>query len=409
VLWRKHIFLVMLKKKKRIMNTVYLIAAKRTPIGKLCGSLASRSAAELGAAAVASLLAETSLDSAAVDEVIMGQVLSGGAGQNPARQTTLKAGLPVSTPALTVNQVCGAGQRSLHLAAQAIKCGDAGIVIAGGQDSMSRAPHLLYGARDGIKSGDRRLVDSMIVDGLWDAFHDIHMGTTVEQLASRYQITREAQDRFALESQHKAAFAISAGKFDAEITSVTVGTGDKQHSVSRDEHPNGETTLEKLASLKPAFSPEGTLTPVNSSGLNDGAAATILASARAMKAHGLEPMVRIASYASAAVEPMDMGLGPVAASRRALDLAGWKPGDLDAIEVNEAFAAQSIAVNREMGWNPDHINNWGGAIALGHPLAGSGARIVVTLAHRMKQAGARKGLATLCIGGGQGVAICLER
>lgn len=391
------------------MQRPYIVAARRTPIGKLCGALSSLSAAELGAAVTASLLMETGVEGEAVDEVIMGQVLTGGAGQNPARQTALKAGLPVTTPALTVNQVCGGGQRSLHLAAQAIKCGDADFIIAGGQDSMSRAPHLLYSAREGIRMGDRQIADSMIVDGLWDAFHDVHMGRTVEQLAFRYQITREEQDVFALESQRKAADAIAALHFHGEITPVTTGSGDKTRQVGRDEHPNGSATLAGLAALRPAFDPAGTLTPGNSSGLNDGAAALAIASDRALARHGLEPIARIAAYASAAVEPMDMGLGPVVASRRALEIAGWKAGELDAMEVNEAFAAQSIAVNREMGWDQSRINTCGGAIALGHPLAGSGARIVVTLAHRMMREGARKGLATLCIGGGQGVAICLER
>ncbi|MDX8452328.1 acetyl-CoA C-acetyltransferase [Mesorhizobium sp. VK9D] len=391
------------------MRSAYIAAARRTPIGKLNGALSVLSASELGAVATAALLKDADLDPGAIDEVIMGQVLTGGAGQNPARQTALKAGLPVTTPAMGVNQVCGAGQRSLHLAAQAIKCGDADLIVAGGQDSMSQAPHLLYGVRTGVRSGDQRLVDSMVVDGLWDAFHDVHMGTTVERLASRYQVTRAEQDEFALGSQRRAAAAMAANAFESELAPATIDRGRKPGVVERDEHPNPETTLDKLAAMRPAFDPEGTLTAGNSSGLNDGAAATLVASEDALRSHGLEPLARIAAYASAAVEPMDMGLGPIAASRRALEIAGWTVDDLDILEVNEAFAAQAIIVNREMGWDPARINRLGGAIALGHPLAGSGARIVVTLAHQMRRSGARKGLATLCIGGGQGVAICLER
>ncbi len=391
------------------MDAVHIVAAKRTPIGKLNGAFSDLSAAELGGQLIAAMLADAQLAPHAVSEVIMGQVLTGGAGQNPARQAALKAGLPVSVPAMTVNKVCGAGQKSIHLAAQAICCGDADCVIAGGQDSMTSAPHFIHGVRGGIRMGDRIVEDSMITDGLWDAFHQVHMGVTAEALAQRYQITREEQDRFALRSQEKADAAIRAGRFDEEIVPVSIRTRQGDVVIERDQHPNPATSLEGLARLKPVFDPAGTITAGNSSGLNDGAAAVLVMSERRMKAFGLKPLARIASYASAGVEPMDMGLGPVAASRLALEKAGWRASELDVMEINEAFAAQAIAVNREMGWNGEIINISGGAIALGHPLAGSGCRIVVTLLHEMTRRKARKGLASLCIGGGQGVAICLER
>ncbi|MBZ9734276.1 MULTISPECIES: acetyl-CoA C-acetyltransferase [unclassified Mesorhizobium] len=391
------------------MDAVYVVAAKRTPIGKLNGAFASLSAAELGGQLIQAMLADAQLAPDAVSEVIMGQVLTGGAGQNPARQAALKAGLPVSIPAMTVNKVCGAGQKSIHLAAQAIRCGDADCVIAGGQDSMTSAPHFISDMRGGIRMGDRTLKDSMITDGLWDAFHQVHMGVTAEALAQRYQITREEQDRFALRSQEKADAAIQTGRFDEEIVPISIRTRQGDLVIDRDEHPNPSTTMGVLGRLRPVFDAAGTITAGNSSGLNDGAAAVLVMSEARMKKLGLTPLARIASYASAGVEPMDMGLGPVAASRRALDKAGWHASDLDVMEVNEAFAAQAIAVNREMGWNEDIINMSGGAIALGHPLAGSGCRIVVTLLHEMIRRDARKGLASLCIGGGQGVAICLER
>ncbi len=389
-------------------KNIYIVAAKRTPIGKLNGALAGLSAADLGAAVINALICETAIDPASVSEVIMGQVLTGGAGQNPARQAAIKAGIPVGVSALTVNQVCGAGQRSIHLAAQAIRCGDADIVISGGQDSMTEAPHLLYGMRAGVKAGDRTVKDSMVVDGLWDAFHDVHMGTTVEGLARRYQITRAEQDAFACASQQRTRAAKEAGRFDDEIASATV-PGRTPRIVTEDEHPNPSTSIESLARLKPVFDPDGSITAGNSSGLNDGAAAVMVMSEERMNELGLKPLARIASYASAAVEPMDMGLAPVPASKQALAKAGWSAGDLDLMEINEAFAAQAIAVDREMGWNTSRINVNGGAIALGHPLAGSGCRIVVTLLHEMQKRDAKRGLAALCIGGGQGVAICLER
>ncbi|TPN09923.1 acetyl-CoA C-acetyltransferase [Mesorhizobium sp. B2-3-3] len=391
------------------MDAVYIVAAKRTPIGKLNGAFATLSAAELGAQVVQAILVDARLAPDAVSEVIMGQVLTGGAGQNPARQASLKAGLPVGVPALTVNKVCGAGQKSIHLAAQAIRCGDADCVIAGGQDSMTSAPHFISGARGGVRMGDLTAKDSMITDGLWDAFHNVHMGMTAESLAKRYQITRDEQDRFALRSQENADAAIRAGRFNNEIVPVSINTRQGHSNVARDEHPNPSTTIEGLGRLKPVFDPAGSITAGNSSGLNDGAAAVLVMSEARTNELGLTPLARIASYASAGVEPMDMGLGPVAASRLALRKAGWQSSDLDVMEINEAFAAQAIAVNREMGWNEDIINMSGGAIALGHPLAGSGCRIVVTLLYEMIRRDAKKGLASLCIGGGQGVAICLER
>jgi acetyl-CoA C-acetyltransferase len=394
---------------RKLQDAVYIVAAKRTPIGKLNGALASLSAAELGGQLIQAVLAETGLAPQAISEVIMGQVLTGGAGQNPARQASLRGGLPVSVPAMTVNKVCGAGQKSIHLAAQAIRCGDADCVIAGGQDSMTSAPHFMSGIRGGVRMGDRVVKDSMITDGLWDAFHQVHMGVTVEFLAQRYQITRDEQDRFALRSQEKADAAIRSGRFHDEIVPVSIKTRQGDVVIDRDEHPNPATTLEGLGRLKPVFDPAGTITAGNASGLNDGAAAVLVMSETRMDELGLKPLARIASYASAGVEPMDMGLGPVAASRLALEKAGWQPSELDVMEINEAFAAQAIAVNRETGWNEEIINISGGAIALGHPLAGSGCRIVVTLLHEMTRRNARKGLASLCIGGGQGVAICLER
>jgi acetyl-CoA C-acetyltransferase len=391
------------------MQDAVIVAARRTPIGKLNGALASLSAAQMGGAVIKSVVEASGIDPALVEEVIMGQVLTGGAGQNPARQSAIGAGLPVEVPAMTVNKVCGAGQKSIHLAAQAIRLGDAGIVVAGGQDSMSRAPHLLYGAREGIKMGVEAVKDSMVLDGLWDAFHDVHMGATVENIVRRYGISREEQDAFAAHSQRKAVAAQQVGRFGAEITPVTVVNRRSEETIATDEHPNPDTTVEKLGKLRPVFDADGSITAGNSSGLNDGAAAVLVMSAERAKALGLEPMARIASYACKAIAPMDMGLAPVHASRAALEKAGWTTGDLDLMEINEAFAAQAMAVNRDMEWDTDRINVNGGAIALGHPLAGSGCRIVVTLIHEMLKRDAKKGLASLCIGGGQAVAICLER
>ncbi|MCJ7873333.1 acetyl-CoA C-acetyltransferase [Phaeobacter sp. J2-8] len=389
------------------MEQVYISAAKRSPIGKLNGAFTGLSAADINAQVIRALLAETGLDAGALDEVLLGQVLIGGAGQNPARQAAMGAGIPVDVPAVTLNMVCGAGQKSIHMAAQAIKAGDAGLILAGGQDSMTSAPHFMH-IRSPQKMGDATARDMMLTDGLWDVFNDIHMGATVEQLAARYQVTREEQDAFALLSQKKAATAIRAGHFAQEIAPVVVPAKGGDRTISADEHPRPDVSAQDLAAMRPVFDPEGTLTVGNSSGLNDGSAALLVGSERRLREVDQPPLARIASYASAALDPMDMGLGPALAARKALDLAGWRAADLDVIELNEAFAAQAIAVNREIGWDDSKINPNGGAIALGHPLAGSGARIVVTLLHQMKRTGAKKGLAALCIGGGQGVAICLE-
>ena len=389
------------------MSAIFIAAAKRSPIGRLGGSLAGLSAAKIGAQVISGLLAGIDLDPAALDEVIAGQVLSGGAGQNPARQAALAAGIPVGVPAMTINKVCGAGQKSIHLAAQAIKAGDARLILAGGQDSMSRAPYVVDKARFGQKMGDVEMRDMMILDGLWDAFHDVHMGVTVESLARKYRITRDEQDEFALASQRNAARALANKRFEQEIVPIRTRTRKGEVVFDRDEHPR-ETSLEKLGAMPPVFAEGGTITAGNSSGINDGASYVLVGDEARLAQLGLEPIARIASYASFAMEPMNMGLGPVGASRAALEKAGWTVRDLDVLEVNEAFAAQSLAVQREMNWDPEKVNPNGGAIALGHPLAGSGNRIVVSLVHEMTKRKARRGLATLCIGGGMGVAICLE-
>jgi acetyl-CoA C-acetyltransferase len=386
-----------------------IVAAVRTPIGRFGGAFSELPATTLGAVAVRAVLERSAIDPVRIDDVLIGQVLQAGAGQNPARQSALGGGIPHSVPAMTVNQVCGGGQRALHLAAQAIRLGDADIVLAGGQDSMTRAPHLLPHSRAGFKMGDVTMQDAMLVDGLVDAFNGVHMGVTAERLARKYQITRDEQDQFALASQRKAAAATAAGRFVDEIVPVEVRRKRESIVIAEDEHPRPDTTLAQLAALRPIFDDEGSVTAGNSSGLNDGAAVLLVMSSRRAGELGLEPLARIAAYASAGVDPMEMGLGPVPATRAALAKAGWAPAELDLIELNEAFAAQSIAVNRELGLDPDRINVNGGAIALGHPLGGSGARLVVTLIHEMVRRDARKGLATMCIGGGQGVAICLER
>lgn len=382
-----------------------IVAASRTAIGRFCGGFSALPAIALGAHVIAAIIARTGIDPASIDDVIIGQVLQAGAGQNPARQSARHGGVPDSVPAMTINQVCGGGQRSIHLAAQAIRAGDADIVIAGGQDSMTLAPHVLARSRAGFKTGAITMTDSMLSDGLLDAFSGEHMGHTAERLARQYQITRDEQDAFALASQHKTALAMAAGRFQAEIVPIDVDG----KTIATDEHPRADASLARLSTLKPIFDPNGSVTAGNSSGINDGAAALLIMSERRAMALGLEPLARIVSYASAGVDPLRMGLGPVPASRKALALAGWSIDDLDLIEVNEAFAAQSIAVNRDMGWDPARINVNGGAIALGHPLAGSGARIVVTLVHEMVRRGATKALATMCVGGGQGVALCLSR
>ncbi|HBL4970923.1 acetyl-CoA C-acetyltransferase [Enterobacter cloacae] len=393
------------------MKNVMIVGATRTPIGSFRGSLSPLSAVELGAVAVRCLLEESSLSAGDTDELIFGQVLTAGCGQNPARQTAIAAGLPVSTPATTVNLVCGAGLKAVQLAAQAIRCGDAEVVIAGGQESMSNAPYLLDGARSGLRFGHTGLQDSMIVDGLWDAFNDYHMGITAENVARQHGISREQQDAFAAGSQQKAASAIESARFEAEITPVTVKQGKKPPLVIRhDEQPRPGTTAEQLAQLRPAFRQEdGTVTAGNASTLNDGAAAVLLMSEEKARASGLPVLGRIVSYAVTGVDPSVMGIGPVSACQTALARAGWTLDEVDLIEANEAFAAQALAVGNLLGWDARKVNVNGGAIALGHPIGASGCRILVTLLHEMQRRDAKKGLVTLCIGGGQGIALTVER
>lgn len=393
------------------MKNVMIVGATRTPIGSFRGSLSPLSAVELGAVAVRRLLEESSLSAGDTDELIFGQVLTAGCGQNPARQTAIAAGLPVSTPATTVNLVCGAGLKAVQLAAQAIRCGDAEVVIGGGQESMSNAPYLLDGARSGLRFGHTGLQDSMIVDGLWDAFNDYHMGITAENVARQYGISREQQDAFAAGSQQKAASAIESARFEAEITPVTVKQGKKPPLVIRhDEQPRPGTTAEQLAQLRPAFRQEdGTVTAGNASTLNDGAAAVLLMSEEKARASGLPMLARIVSYAVTGVDPSVMGIGPVSACQTALARAGWTLDEVDLIEANEAFAAQALAVGNLLGWDARKVNVNGGAIALGHPIGASGCRILVTLLHEMQRRDAKKGLVTLCIGGGQGIALTVER
>lgn len=393
------------------MKNVMIVGATRTPIGSFRGSLSPLSAVELGAVAVRRLLEESSLSAGDTDELIFGQVLTAGCGQNPARQTAIAAGLPVSTPATTVNLVCGAGLKAVQLAAQAIRCGDAEVVIAGGQESMSNAPYLLDGARSGLRFGHTGLQDSMIVDGLWDAFNDYHMGITAENVARQHGISREQQDAFAAGSQQKAASAIESARFEAEITPVTVKQGKKPPLVIRhDEQPRPGTTAEQLAQLRPAFRQEdGTVTAGNASTLNDGAAAVLLMSEEKARASGLPVLGRIVSYAVTGVDPSVMGIGPVSACQTALARAGWTLDEVDLIEANEAFAAQALAVGNLLGWDARKVNVNGGAIALGHPIGASGCRILVTLLHEMQRRDAQKGLVTLCIGGGQGIALTVER
>ena len=393
------------------MKEVMIVGATRTPIGSFRGSLSSLSAVELGAVAVRQLLENSNLLEEQVDELIFGQVLTAGCGQNPARQTAIASGLPVSTPATTVNLVCGAGLKAVQLAAQAIRCGDADVAIAGGQESMSNAPYLLDGARSGLRFGHTGLQDSMITDGLWDAFNDYHMGITAESVARENAISREQQDAFAARSQHKAASAIEAGRFDDEIAPVTVKQGKKPPLiVSRDEQPRPGTTAEQLAQLRPAFlQVEGTVTAGNASTLNDGAAAVLLMSGEKVRESGLPILGRIVSYAVTGVDPSVMGIGPVSACRTALSRAGWTLDDVDLIEANEAFAAQALAVGKQLGWDERKVNVNGGAIALGHPIGASGCRILVTLLYEMKRRDVKKGLVTLCVGGGQGIALTVER
>ncbi|MDH1657031.1 acetyl-CoA C-acetyltransferase [Pseudomonas mosselii] len=392
------------------MNEVVIVAATRTAIGSFQGALANVSAVELGAAVIRQLLAQTQLDPAQVDEVILGQVLTAGAGQNPARQAAVKAGLPFEVPALTLNKVCGSGLKALHLAAQAIRCGDAEVVIAGGQESMSLAPYVMPSARTGQRMGHGQLIDSMISDGLWDAFNDYHMGITAENLVDKYALTREQQDAFAAESQRKAVAAIEAGRFKDEITPIHIPQKKGEPLVfDTDEQPRPGTTAESLGKLRAAFKKDGSVTAGNASSLNDGAAAVLLMSASKAKALGLPVLAKIAAYASAGVDPAIMGIGPVSATQRCLDKAGWQLADLDLIEANEAFAAQALAVGKQLEWDASKVNVNGGAIALGHPIGASGCRVLVTLLHEMIKRDAKKGLATLCIGGGQGVALAIER
>ncbi len=385
-----------------------IVAAARTPIGAFNGGLASLPAHELGKTAIRAALERAGLAPAEVSEVIVGQILTAAQGQNPARQAAVHAGIPVEVPAYNVNIMCGSGLKAVALAAQAVENGDAAIVVAGGQESMSRAPHAQH-LRNGVKMGALELIDTMLVDGLIDAFHGYHMGITAENLAERYQITREDQDRFACTSQNRAEAAIKAGKFKDEIVPVTVRTRKGETVVDQDEHPRFGTTLEQLAKLRPAFKPDGTVTAGNASGINDGAAAVVVMSAREAERRGLEPLAEIVASAVAGVDPAIMGIGPVPATRRALEKAGWQVDDLELVEANEAFAAQSLAVVRELGLDPEIVNVNGGAIALGHPIGASGARILTTLLYEMRRRGARRGLATLCIGGGMGIAMCVER
>ena len=389
------------------MTDVVIVSAARTPVGSFNGALSSVPAHDLGTIAIKAAIERAGITAADVDEVIMGQVLQAGAGQGPARQASVNAGVPVESPAWSVNQLCGSGLRAVALGAQQIAAGDAGIVVAGGQESMSQAPHALN-LRAGTKMGDAAMVDTMVKDGLIDAFHGYHMGNTAENIANRWQITREDQDRFAVGSQNKAEAAQKAGKFDSQIAPVTIKGRKGDTVVDKDEYIRHGATYEAMAALRPAFDKAGSVTAANASGLNDGAAALVLMSAEEAAKRGLKPIARIASWAHAGVDPEIMGTGPIPASRKALEKAGWKVSDLDLIESNEAFAAQSISVVRELGLDPAKVNVNGGAIAIGHPIGASGARILTTLVHEMQRSGAQKGLATLCVGGGMGVAMCVE-
>ncbi|WP_280155234.1 acetyl-CoA C-acetyltransferase [Piscinibacter sp. XHJ-5] len=389
---------------------IVIVAAARTAVGKFGGTLAKTPAPELGAAVIVELLKRAKLSGDQINEVILGQVLQAGAGQNPARQSVIRSGLPNAVPAMTINKVCGSGLKAVMLATQAIRDGDSDIVIAGGQESMSLAPHVLPGSRDGQRMGDWKLVDSMIVDGLWDVYNQYHMGITAENVAKKYGIGREEQDALALASQQKAVAAQDAGKFKDEIVPFVIPQKKGDPVVfDKDEFINRKTNAEALAGLRPAFDKAGTVTAGNASGLNDGAAGVVVMTAKKADQLGLTPLARIASYASAALDPATMGMGPVPASKRALERAGWKPQDLDLLEINEAFAAQACAVHKEMGWDTGKVNVNGGAIAIGHPIGASGCRILVTLLHEMQKRNAKKGIASLCIGGGMGVALTVER
>ena len=391
------------------MDDVVIVGAMRTAVGKFGGTLAKVSAADLGAHVIKGLLAKTGIKPESVSEVILGQVLTAGLGQNPARQASIHAGLPDIVPAMTIGKVCGSGLKATHLAAQAIRCGDADIVIAGGQENMSASPHVLNNSRDGFRMGDAKLVDSMIVDGLWDVYNQYHMGTTAENVAKKYGISRLEQDEFALASQNKAEAAQKAGKFKDEILPLEIPQKKGTIVFDSDEYIKAGTTLESLSGLRPAFAKDGTVTAGNASGINDGAAAVVMMSATMAKHLGLTPLAKIKAYSSAGVDPSIMGIGPVPASHLCLKKAGWTHTDLDLMEINEAFAAQAVAVNKEMGWDTSKINVNGGAIALGHPIGASGCRILVTLLHEMVRRDAKRGLASLCIGGGMGVALAVER
>jgi len=392
------------------MSNAVIVAAARTAIGKFGGSLAKVPASELGAIVIKEVLARAGVKPEQVDEVIMGQVLTAGVGQNPARQAVIKAGLPVTVPAMTINKVCGSGLKAVMLAAQAIANGDAEIVVAGGQENMSASPHVMQGSRDGFRMGDAKIIDSMIVDGLWDVYNQYHMGITAENVAKEHGIDRAQQDRFAYASQQKAAAAQDAGRFKDEIVPVLIPQRKGDPVVfDQDEFINRKSNEESLGGLKPAFDKQGTVTAGNASGINDGAAAVLVMSEAKAKELGLAPLARIKAFASAGVDPKVMGMGPAPASRKALKKAGWTAGQVDLMEINEAFAAQACAVNKDMGWDTGKINVNGGAIALGHPIGASGCRILVTLLHEMKRRDAKKGLAALCIGGGMGVALAVER
>ena len=392
------------------MDDVVIVAAGRTGVGKFGGSLAKIAASDLGAHVIKGLLAKTGIDPSQISEAILGQVLTAGVGQNPARQAVIKSGLPNSIPGFTINHVCGSGLKATHLAAQAIKCGDAQIVIAGGQENMSASPHAMPGSRDGFRMGEIKMVDTMIVDGLWDAFNQYHMGITAENVAKKHDISRTEQDEFALQSQLKAEAAQKEGKFKDEILALSIPQRKGDPVVFEvDEFVNRKTNADALASLRPAFDKAGSVTAGNASGLNDGAAAVVVMSAKRAASLGLKPLAVIRAYASAGLDPSIMGMGPVPASQLCLKKAGWNAQDLDLMEINEAFAAQACAVNKEMGWDTSKINVNGGAIAIGHPIGASGCRILVTLLHEMNRRGANKGLASLCIGGGMGVALAVER
>jgi acetyl-CoA C-acetyltransferase len=390
------------------MTEIVIASAARTPVGSFSGAFSSLPAHALGQVAIQAALARAGVTPDEVDEVILGQILTAGAGQNPARQAAMAAGIPAERTAFGINQLCGSGLRAVALAAQQIATGDAAIVIAGGQESMTQSPHCAN-LRAGQKMGSLEFIDTMLKDGLWDAFHGYHMGNTAENVAQKFQLTREEQDRFAAESQRKAGEAMKAGRFRDEIAPVTVKGRKGDVVVENDEYPKPETTMEILAKLRPAFAKDGTVTAGNASGINDGAAAAVVMSAAEAAKRGIAPLARIVSWATAGVDPAIMGTGPIPASRKALQKAGWSLDSLDLIEANEAFAAQACAVNKDLGWDPSKVNVNGGAIALGHPIGASGARVLTTLLYEMQRRGAKRGLATLCIGGGMGVAMCVER